>query len=188
MSVALIREHLAGAGNAAARPALVWFFHEARREGAEREWAAAVEKGAGTGRLAAGSGQLASELTEGATAVAAVGKPPVRGGGRDISGIAGAGTHPPTADEVVGPRRSGVPAAAATDVGGADWERALIAASRARGFLWRTEETYRMWGAQFAEFLRPRPPEAAGAEEVAAFLSALAVERRASPSAQKQAA
>jgi integron integrase len=44
-----------------------------------------------------------------------------------------------------------------------------------------------MWGAQFAEFLRPRPPEAAGAEEVAAFLSALAVERRASPSAQKQA-
>jgi len=69
---------------------------------------------------------------------------------------AGAGTRPPT-------RRSAEAPVAAADQGGAEWERALIAASRARGFLWRTEETYRMWGAQFARFLAPRPPDAAGA-------------------------
>jgi hypothetical protein len=39
----------------------------------------------------------------------------------------------------------------------------LIPASRARGLLWRTEETYRLWVAQFARFLVPRPPDAAGA-------------------------
>lgn len=44
VSVALIRDHLAVAANAAARPALVWFFHAARRAAAEREWSAAVEE------------------------------------------------------------------------------------------------------------------------------------------------
>ena len=84
-------------------------------------------------------------------------------------------------------RRDRVPPVAARDRGGADWERDLIAASRERGFLWRTEETYRMWGARFAKFLAPRSPDVAGAGEVGAFLSALAVEQRASPSTQKQA-
>ncbi|MBI5768028.1 MAG: integron integrase [Verrucomicrobia bacterium] len=58
---------------------------------------------------------------------------------------------------------------------------------RARGFLWRTEQTYREWGARFAGFLRPRSPYAAGAEEVGAFLTELAVRQRARPSTQKQA-
>ena len=84
-------------------------------------------------------------------------------------------------------RRGDVPARAAADLGGADWERDLIAAVRARGFLWRTEETYRAWAARFAEFVRPRSPYAAGAPEVGAFLSKLATEQRASPSTQKQA-
>ena len=69
---------------------------------------------------------------------------------------AGAGTRPPT-------RRSAEAPLAAADQGGAEWERALIAASRERGFLWRTEETYRMGVAQSARFLVPRPPDAAGA-------------------------
>ena len=80
-----------------------------------------------------------------------------------------------------------MPPLAAADRGGADWERDLIAAVRERGFLWRTEETYRMWGARFAKFLAPRSPYVADAENVAAFLSALAVEQRASPSTQRQA-
>ena len=84
--------------------------------------------------------------------------------------------------------RAPTPPPAAKDLGGADWERDLIKAARERGFLWRTEETYRMWGARFARFLAPRSPYAAGAEQVAAFLSALAAEQRASPSTQKQAA
>ncbi len=84
-------------------------------------------------------------------------------------------------------RRAAAPPRAAEDLGGADWERDLIKAVRVAGLLWRTEETYRGWAARFARFLAPRSPYAAGAEEVAAFLTELAVTRRASPSTQKQA-
>jgi site-specific recombinase XerD len=58
---------------------------------------------------------------------------------------------------------------------------------RSRGFLWRTEETYRAWAARFAQFVRPKSPYAATPEHVGAFLTALAVRQRASPSTQKQA-
>jgi len=85
-------------------------------------------------------------------------------------------------------RASGaVPPLAATDLGGADWERDLIKAVREAGFLWRTEETYRGWAARFARFIAPRSPYAAEGTDVAAFLSQLAVEFRASASTQKQA-
>jgi integron integrase len=83
--------------------------------------------------------------------------------------------------------RSTVPPCAETDQGGADWERDLVKAVRTRGFLWRTEETYRGWAARFAQFLRPKSPYAATAEDVGAFLTALAVRQRAMPSTQKQA-
>lgn len=53
--------------------------------------------------------------------------------------------------------------------------------------MWRTEETYRAWGARFARFISPRTPYAAEAADVAAFLSDLAVRLRASPSTQRQA-
>lgn len=89
------------------------------------------------------------------------------------------------------PRQSGLrpmqPPPAASDLGTTPWEEALIKASRERGFLWRTEQTYREWAVRFARFIAPRSPYAAAGEDVAAFLSALAVEGRASPSAQKQA-
>jgi hypothetical protein len=83
--------------------------------------------------------------------------------------------------------RSSVPPPADMDQGGADWERDLIKAVRSRGFLWRTEETYRAWAARFAQFVRPKSPYAATPEDVGAFLTALAVRQRASPSTQKQA-
>ena len=83
--------------------------------------------------------------------------------------------------------RALVPPPAAKDTGQTDWERDLIQAIRKAGFLWRTEETYRGWAVRFARFIAPRSPYAAGAEEVSAFLTALAVEQRASPSTQKQA-
>lgn len=79
------------------------------------------------------------------------------------------------------------PPPAAADLGGADWERDLIKAARSAGLLWRTEETYRGWAARFARFLAPRSPYAATKEDVADFLTALAVEQRAAPSTQKQA-
>jgi site-specific recombinase XerD len=53
--------------------------------------------------------------------------------------------------------------------------------------LWRTEETYREWAVRFAEFLSPRTPYVAEGKDVAEFLSALAVNQRASQSTQKQA-
>jgi len=76
---------------------------------------------------------------------------------------------------------------AAEDLGGADWERDLIGALRRKGLLWRTEQTYRMWAARFAEHLRDRSPYSATGDDVAAFLSRLAIAGRASPSTQKQA-
>lgn len=80
-----------------------------------------------------------------------------------------------------------VPPPAAQDLGASPWERELIRAARERGFLWRTEETYRAWAARFARFLAPRTPLVADGRDVAAFLSRLAVEQRAAPSTQKQA-
>ncbi|MDI1336911.1 MAG: integron integrase [Lacunisphaera sp.] len=79
------------------------------------------------------------------------------------------------------------PPLAAGDLGAEPWERALIKASRERHFLWRTEQTYREWSVRFARFLAPRSPDAASGDDVAAFLSEMAVQGRASPSAQKQA-
>jgi integron integrase len=83
--------------------------------------------------------------------------------------------------------RSGPPPRAQDDLGGSDWERELVAALRKQGLLWRTEQTYREWAGRFARFIAPRPPRTADEREVGAFLSALAVERRASRSTQKQA-
>lgn len=83
--------------------------------------------------------------------------------------------------------RSEVPPPAGDDLGGADWERELVRAARSAGFLWRTEQTYRAWGARFAAFLAPASPYRATGRDVADFLTALAVRQRASPSTQKQA-
>lgn len=85
------------------------------------------------------------------------------------------------------PRRTDPPPPARADLGRTDWERRLIAACRERGFLWRTEESYRRWAQRFADFIAPLQPTAADATQVAAFLSMLASEQRASPSSQKQA-
>ena len=80
------------------------------------------------------------------------------------------------------------PPPAALDLGGPEWERALIAALRRKGLLWRTEQIYREWAARFARFIAPRRVRTADEAEVGAFLSNLAVEARASQSTQKQAA
>ncbi|MEO6568413.1 MAG: integron integrase [Opitutaceae bacterium] len=83
--------------------------------------------------------------------------------------------------------RATEPPRAAEDLGTTGWESALIAAARRRGFLWRTEQTYREWAKRFARFIAPRTPLTADEREVGAFLSSLAVEHRAGQSTQKQA-
>jgi integron integrase len=79
------------------------------------------------------------------------------------------------------------PRPARDDLGGPEWERALIKTMRLRGLLWRTEYTYRSWAQRFARYIEPKTPYAAGAEEVQAFLTDLAVHGRASASGQRQA-
>jgi integron integrase len=107
---------------------------------------------------------------------------------RAARGAAGKSDGPArTLTAPAGLSRAMPPMAAGADLGGADWERDLIAAARRKGFLWRTEKTYRDWAARFAAFVRPRSPYAATGDDVAAFLSKLAVEQRASASTQKQA-
>ncbi len=81
----------------------------------------------------------------------------------------------------------GVPPLARSDLGANPWEAAFIAHLRQRGRSWRTEQTYRGWLWRFARFLGNRSPADAGAAEVKAFLSRLAVEERVSAATQKQA-
>ena len=80
-----------------------------------------------------------------------------------------------------------VPLPAAADLGATEWEAALIREVRSRGFLWRTEQTYRGWARRFAAFLRPRNPRLAAGPDVKAFLDDLAVRGRVAASTQKQA-
>lgn len=83
--------------------------------------------------------------------------------------------------------RTTQPPPAASDLGTSPWEQELIKAMRERGLLWRTEQTYREWAVRFARFIAPRAPQVATGDEVGKFLSALAVQGRASAAAQKQA-
>jgi integron integrase len=162
-TVILAKEYLAGRerqGAKAARPALRWFF---RRGQAPREAAS------DSGREPPGNASQAHIELRGTVGPV----DPRRSGQPDATGRR--------------PSRGGEPPRASQDTGGADWERDLIKASRSAGFLWRTEETYRGWAARFVRFLAPRSPYAAGAAEVADFLTQLAVESRASPATQKQA-
>jgi integron integrase len=85
------------------------------------------------------------------------------------------------------PNRAHPPPLAADDPGGPPWERSLVRAMRAKGFLWRSETTYRAWARRFAEFLRPRHPEVADAGDVKRFLEDLAVRGRVAAATQKQA-
>ncbi|MDB6114338.1 MAG: xerD 2 [Lacunisphaera sp.] len=124
---------------------------------------------------------------------------PVASGGSGVGDPGDSGTHGAKASELRS-ARSGLesgrpggalrpmePKPAAQDLGGPDWEKALVHTMRMRGLLWRTEETYRKWAQRFAGFIAPKTPYAAAGGEVGAFLTDLAVQNRASPSSQRQA-
>jgi integron integrase len=106
-----------------------------------------------------------------------------------VGGEANAGSSDLRFEKVIGrpAMRSEVPRLAADDLGGANWERDLVRAMRVKGFLFRTEQTYREWAARFAAYLRPKSPYAATGAEVSGFLEMLAVQQRASAATQKQA-
>ena len=87
------------------------------------------------------------------------------------------------------PALHGVPTLGHADLGQTDWERRLIKRLRELYYAWRTEETYRGWAWRYNEFLglRERELGKAGAEDLRAFLSELAVKHRVSVATQKQA-
>lgn len=119
----------------------------------------------------------------------------VNAGGRKIdapqggarSGAAAGPTPPARPPKRAVNLRPMEPKPAATDLGGPDWEQALVKTMRLRGLLWRTEYSYRAWARRFAAYLAPRSPYAASGKEVQAFLTDLAVQGRASASGQRQA-
>ncbi|AHF89299.1 integrase [Opitutaceae bacterium TAV5] len=80
-----------------------------------------------------------------------------------------------------------LPSAGASDLGGPEWEQALVRAVRLAHFQWRTEQTYRQWAWRYVEFIRPRSPQSSVAADVRGFLEHLAVELRVAPATQKQA-
>lgn len=97
---------------------------------------------------------------------------------------------PVPADRLPGHRRAlrpMEPKPAGQDLGGPDWEQALVKTMRLRGLLWRTEYSYRAWARRFANYLAPRSPYAATGADVQGFLTDLAVQGRASASGQRQA-
>jgi integron integrase len=121
-----------------------------------------------------------------------------------------------TADDRSKIQDRGVPPQAGADLGATAWEQALIAGLRERHCGWRTEQTYRAWVWRFVKWLggmghggftaKPandtkgatatvqhstsnieHPLAEAGAAEVRAFLSELAVKERVGAATQKQA-
>jgi hypothetical protein len=202
-TVALIKRYLSeqekrGAGQA--REALRWFYQAARKEsGSTPSPATPGQPRAAAKPSATARAGLASEMRDasGPNADRMPVSPDVRADesqarGVEIGDIArdAVSTSHALAGGTVRPGNAGlknIPPTAATDLGGADWERDLVRAAREAGLMWRTEETYRGWAARFARFIAPRSPYAANGNDVAAFLSQMAVDFRASSATQKQA-
>lgn len=174
VTVALIKQWLEGHESAADGPAhlaLRWFYRSAPKADsdsgitAERSPRPANERDGGQGSRPSGRAQA--------------GEPSGLGTSGSTSRSGSYNQRPPW--------RPMEPRPASQDMGGPDWERALVGTIRLQGLLSRTEDTYRSWARRFAAFIAPRSPYAATAEEVGAFLTDLAVRSRASPSSQRQA-
>ena len=192
-SIILIQSYLAGLPEQArsgAREALRWFVLAAERDARGRQ---RIGDGHPTVEAVAARNQSAETADEDGTRTRSA--MPNGGGTQSRSATeqprGGRSAAEGQVDDLAynhSRRQAGAPPpSAASDLGGTDWERELIKACRERHFLWRTEETYRMWAGRLARFLSPRSPYRAEAEDVAAFLSRMAVEERSSVSAQKQA-
>ncbi|MHB8829163.1 MAG: integron integrase [Syntrophales bacterium] len=73
------------------------------------------------------------------------------------------------------------------DRGGPAWEQLLVTVIRRKHLQWRTEETYRGWAHRFSSWLKKKPVEEAGADDIRGFLDHLAVDRKVSANTQRQA-
>lgn len=80
-----------------------------------------------------------------------------------------------------------VPTAGARDLGGPDWEKALVSRIRERNLAWTSEKTYRAWCRRFIASTGGKPINSLDHGDVRAWLSDLAVKARVSVSTQSQA-
>ena len=80
-----------------------------------------------------------------------------------------------------------VPTKGAADLGGAAWERRMVACIRSRHLAWTTEKTYRHWARRWVAFCAPKPAEELAGEDLRSFLTHLAVKERISAATQRQA-
>lgn len=173
VTVALIMQWLAGremAGNGPAHLALRWFYRKAPKDPKNSEGADRCS------RLADAEEDVPRNESGGH---ASADRASVLGASRSTFRSSSYHRRPPW--------RPMEPRPAGQDLGGAEWEKALVATLRVRGLLSRTEDTYRSWAKRFARFIAPKSPYAAAGEDVSAFLTDLAINNRASPSSQRQA-
>ncbi len=77
----------------------------------------------------------------------------------------------------VAPEPAGTPA----------WKSAFLTVVRRRHYSYRTEQSYLVWLERFARHVKSEALEERGAEDIAAFLDALALNERLSASSQRQA-
>ena len=84
-------------------------------------------------------------------------------------------------------RMNDVPPLGKADLGGAPWERKLVARIREKHLAWKSEQTYRYWARRITQFCEGRRPEEISGEDLGRFLSHLAVKERCAGATQRQA-
>lgn len=80
-----------------------------------------------------------------------------------------------------------VPSDGASDLGGPEWEQALVRRIREKNLAWNTEKTYRSWCRRFVAFSANKPFADLNHADIRQWLSDLAVKERVSVATQKQA-
>jgi len=80
-----------------------------------------------------------------------------------------------------------VPTAGARDLGGPEWEQALVRRIREKNLAWNSEKTYRSWCRRFMAFCGNKPLVELSHGDIRHWLSDLAVKERVSASTQSQA-
>lgn len=90
--------------------------------------------------------------------------------------------------EAFGPlEMNDIPTAGKADLGGPEWEKALVCRIRENNLAWTSEKTYRGWCRRFVAACGSKPVEQLDRHDVRKWLSDLAVRERVSASTQSQA-
>ena len=150
------------------RQALRWYWEKGAKRSIQNSGVGG-RKGGGEDRETALAGKMPALRPEDAEAGS-------RRGGAAAHNRAGAGNSMPD-----------VPPLGKADLGGAPWERKLVARIREKHLAWKSEQTYRYWARRITQFCEGRRPEEISGEDLGRFLSHLAVKERCAGATQRQA-